>query len=75
MKCKAMQRQWVESSVLASVGYDRGRGVLEVEFKNGGVYQYFSVPGRVAEELAAAGSHGQFFSKQIRDRFRNRKVH
>ena len=69
-----MQRQWVESSVRASVGYDRGRGVLEVEFKNGGVYQYFSVPGRIAEELAAAGSHGRFFSKQVRGRYRDRKV-
>lgn len=70
-----MQRQWVESSAIASVGYDRGRGVLEVEFKNGGVYQYFKVQENDVEQLLTAGSHGQFFSKQIRDRYRSRRVH
>jgi hypothetical protein len=70
-----MQRQWIESSVLASVGYDRGSRVLEVEFKKGGVYRYFGVPTNSVQDLMAAGSHGSYFSRQIRDRYPSRKVH
>jgi len=39
-----MKRQAVESSNLASVGYDVENEILEVEFKHGRVYQYFDVP-------------------------------
>ena len=38
-----MKRQSVESSNLASVGYDEEKQILEVQFKHGGVYQYFEV--------------------------------
>lgn len=70
-----MQRQWLDSSVLASVGYDRGTLTLEVEFKkDGAVYQYRNVPFSVVEQLMLAGSHGRYFSRQIRDRFRSRRV-
>ena len=69
-----MQRQWIESSVLASVGYDRGGHVLEVEFKNGGVYRYFNVPEQTVESLATARSHGSFFGREIRTRFKWKKI-
>lgn len=69
-----MQRQWLESSVLASVGYDRGRGVLEVEFRRGGVYQYLGVPVERVQEMMLAPSQGSYFSRQIRDRYRSQKV-
>lgn len=42
-----MKRQSVESSNLASIGYDAENEILEVEFKHGGVYQYFDVPENV----------------------------
>lgn len=69
-----MQRQWIESSVLASVGYDRGGHVLEVEFKHGGVYRYAGVPEQTIEGLMTAGSHGSYFGRQIRNRYRSQKV-
>jgi hypothetical protein len=69
-----MQRQWIESSVLASVGYDRGGRVLEVEFKHGGVYRYRGVPEQSIEELMTAGSHGSYFGRQIRNRYQSQKV-
>jgi hypothetical protein len=69
-----MQRQWIESSVLASVGYDRFEHVLEVEFRRGGVYRYFEVPEAAVEELMTEGSHGQYFATRIRDRFRSRRI-
>lgn len=69
-----MNRQFVESSVIAAVGYDHGTMMLEVEFKNGGIYRYENVPYSVAEALFTARSVGQFFSSRVRDRFRSRKV-
>ena len=62
-----MERKPVDSSALASVGYDRS--VLEVEFVNGSVYQYVGVPLQVYEALMMAQSHGQFFNEHIRDRY------
>ena len=64
-----MQRQPVSSSSIASIGYDPGQQVLEVEFLNGGVYDYFSVPQGLFDQLMAAGSLGSFFSNHIRNQF------
>jgi len=61
-----MERQSVESSNLASIGYDAENEVLEIEFNNGGVYQYFDVPENVYEELMSASSHGQYFDRNIK---------
>jgi hypothetical protein len=46
-KGKTMERKAVESSNLASVGYDEHEEILEIEFQHGGVYQYFDVPKKV----------------------------
>ncbi len=61
-----MKRQSVESSNLASVGYDEVNQILEVQFKHGGVYQYYSVPESVYDGLMSASSHGQFFDRNIK---------
>ncbi len=39
-----MNRVPVSSSNLAAVGYDPAGKVLEIEFLNGSIYQYFNVP-------------------------------
>ena len=62
-----MKRQTVDSSNLASVGYDAKKKILEVEFNHGGVYQYFDVPKKVYNELMDANSHGRYFVNNIRD--------
>lgn len=64
-----MQRQPVSSSNLAAIGYDASQQVLEIEFLNGGVYRYFDVPEGLFDQLMAAGSHGSFFSQNIRNQF------
>ena len=61
-----MERTSVESSNLASVGYDEISRTLEVEFKHGGIYQYFDVPISVYQELMAASSHGQYFDQNVK---------
>ena len=64
-----MKRTLIESSVLASAGYDSETAVLELEFRSGEVYRYFAVPPSVHAGLLAAPSAGRFFTQRIRDRY------
>ncbi len=68
-----MNRQSVESSNLASIGYDAENEILEVEFNHGGVYQYFNVPENVYDELMNVDSHGVYFSANIRNDYEYQK--
>ena len=65
----AMQREPVESSTLASVGYDETQVLLELEFRSGELYRYFGPPHNIHRELMTAESKGRFFNQNIRDRF------
>lgn len=67
-------RQPVTSSNLKSIGYDRRDMVLEIEFLNGSVYQYFAVPLPVYEGLMRAQSKGRFFNQYIQPRFPYQRV-
>ena len=49
-----MNRVPVQSSNLASVGYDSGNMVIEIEFHSGRIYQYFNVPMPVIYPRASA---------------------
>lgn len=69
-----MNRQPVTSSNIASIGYDANSQTLEIEFLNGGVYQYFDVPQHVHEELMNASSHGQYLAQNIKGIYRYSKV-
>ena len=46
-----MYRTPITSSNLKSVGYNAAEKVLEIEFHDGGIYQYFNVPASVYEAL------------------------
>jgi hypothetical protein len=59
----------VESTTLASVAYDAGRQLLQLEFRDRAVYQYFNVPVAVHEGLLRARSKGSYFNRVIRGRF------
>jgi len=69
-----VERQPVESTVIASIGYDAATGVLELEFHSGGVYRYFLVPPSVHRELVGAASIGQAFQSLVRDRYRTERL-
>ena len=61
-----MERKRVSSSNLASVGYDPETKTLEIEFLNGGLYQYFNVPESIYNGLMAASSHGSYFDQYVK---------
>ena len=64
----------VESTSLASVGFSLEHNVLEIEFRNGLVYQYFGVPRALYEQLLAAESKGKFMNRFIRRGFPQQRI-
>ena len=62
-----MKRIPVKSSNLASVGYDERTMTLEVEFRDGSIYEYSRVLKSVYLELMKADSKGKYFKKNVRD--------
>lgn len=69
-----MEREYVDSSMIASIGYDASTSTLEIEFKsNGEVWQYYDFPESAYYELKS-GSIGKFFNANIRGKFRESKV-
>lgn len=60
-----IERIRVKSSNIHSIGYDRGTNILQVEFLNGSVYQYWNVPEFVYQELMQASSKGKYFNSKI----------
>jgi hypothetical protein len=69
-----MNRTPVESSCVASIGYNAATRVLEVEFLSGSVYEYSAVPEDVFGRWMLADSKGAFFNTEIFGAFAHRKV-
>jgi hypothetical protein len=65
-----VRREPVESTSVTSVGYDPRSATLEIEFANGGVYQYFAVPRATWNRLRAADSIGRFVNFTIKPHHR-----
>lgn len=61
-----MDREKVTSRSIAAIGYDPKRHVLEIEFKNGGIYQYAAVSEKIHKKLMAADAKGAYFNVTIR---------
>lgn len=69
-----MERQSVSSSSISAVGYDFDSSTLEIQFLNGGVYQYSGVPESTYKRLMSAASKGSFVADRIKDRYPYRRV-
>lgn len=69
-----MERQPVQSSNLASIGYDPEARKLHVEFRSGAVYEYDHVAPEEHSMLMNAPSVGSHFAKQIMPHKGCRKV-
>lgn len=59
----------VSSSMAIAVGYDRDEHILQVEFQNGGVYQYLGVDEDTWEDLHASDSIGSFYNQEIKGKY------
>ena len=65
--------EWIDtpqSSNIARFGYDEESQVLKVEFKYGGVYDYFDVPDQVFNGMKSASSVGQYLAQTVKGTYR-----
>ncbi len=69
-----MIRERVSSTNISSIGYESESRILEIEFSSGGIYQYLNVPQVIYNELMSASSHGSYFHKYIKDKYRFLKI-
>ena len=64
-----MERTPVSSSDIASIGYDEDTQTLEVEFKNGSVYQYSGIPSTEHDGIMNSDSKGKYLHANIKNRY------
>jgi hypothetical protein len=65
-----MERQYVGSTMIESIGYDFSTGVLEVEFKSDhAIWQYSDFPESMWYEFSGADSKGKYFNANIREQY------
>ena len=70
-----MERHYVVSSMITSIGYDPDTCILEVEFKSdGAIWHYHDFPEYLWYEFEAADSKGKFFHQNIRGKFNEVRV-
>ena len=62
------------STVIRRFSYDEDERRLRVTFVSGDVYDYGGVPPDVVAAFRAAGSKGQFFGPNIRDRYPYQRI-
>ena len=60
----------VESTNLSQVGYDKNQKLLEVTFNNGMGYHYYNVEEYVYDNLVLAESHGLYFNKFVKGKYK-----
>lgn len=64
-----MDRNYVASSNLASIGYDESTETLEVEFLNGSIYQYYNIPAGLYQQLMQESSKGRYLNTYIKNAY------
>jgi len=57
------------SSLIKKYDYDPARKLLQIEFKNGSIYNYQDVPADIAQGLEQETSQGHYFNEYIRGKF------
>lgn len=70
-----MERKYIDSTLIISIGYDPQQAILEIEFKsNGQIWQYYDVPEYIWYEMESASSVGKYFRSHIRGVFSENRV-
>lgn len=67
-------RKAVQSSLFKSVGYDEKEQLLQVEFKNGDVYNYSDITQEMYQALSSAESIGKYYLANIKGKFNANKI-
>jgi hypothetical protein len=63
-----MEREPVDSSVIASMGYSTAERILEIEYRSGEIYRYFEVPPEEYSAFRSAESKGTYLNHVFKAR-------
>jgi hypothetical protein len=69
-----LMQQLPGSKNILRAGHDSATGILRIEFRSGGVYDYTEVPSAEYEALVAAHSPGSYFHSNIRGKFKHTRL-
>jgi hypothetical protein len=69
-----LDRQPVSSTSIESIGYDGTTAILQIEFVEGRLYEYFMVPQSVYAGLMRAESKGRFYGEFVRAKYQFRQI-
>ncbi len=69
-----MKRLPQQSPAITSMGYDAATKTLEIEYPNGGIYQYFDVPQEVFAWFDRVPSKSAYLERNIKNQFSYAKV-
>lgn len=69
-----LERIEVFSPDIASVGYDEAKGLLQVEFHNLCIYNFFEVPKEYFEKCVCADSVEQYFQANIENYYESDRI-
>lgn len=69
-----MEREYVESTMIKSYGFDSPTSTLEVEFNSGAVWQYYDVAESLYYEMKSSSSCGKFFNANIKGQYSEGQV-
>jgi hypothetical protein len=64
----------VDSTMANAIGYDKDKEILQIEFKNGSVYQYSGVDEHTWEDFYYSDSIGSFFNEEIKGQYHSERV-
>ena len=69
-----IQRDPVQSSALATIGYSKRLHALEIEFRDGLTYRYLGVSQETYRAFIEANSKARYYNQHIRGRYRCLRV-
>ncbi len=68
-----MNRTDIVSSMILSAGYDTKESMLEIEFSDGEIWQYFDVPVSVWIRFIGSDSKGRTYKRTIKYQYAGSK--
>ncbi len=71
---KYFDRVSVISSMLVSIGYEQETETLQIEFKDGTIFNYEKVPFDVYTNMMDSASIGSFYHKNIKSKYLSTKL-
>ncbi len=69
-----MKRIKIESDCIISIGYNETSRTLEVEYKNGSVYQYFDIGVEVYNRIKNERLHSEYFREEVVPNYEYEKI-